>query len=104
MIRKQLQLQLKANLNLLTFISSLKFSPLGFSDAVSSSLVADMAQRDETPNPIWPPYERYSQKQDMSLKQDLRTRFITKSTSKQLFPLLSIASGYQNSALLDFMD
>ena len=91
---------------MLTFISSLKFSPRGFSDAVSASLVVDMAQRDETltPNPIWPPYEKSSQKQDMSLKQDLRTRFITKSTSKQLFQLLSIASGYQNSAVLDFMD
>ena len=61
-------------------------------------------ERVETPNPIWPPYERSSQRQDMSLKQDLRTRFITKSTSEQLFPLLSIASGYQNSALLDFTD
>lgn len=45
-----------------------------------------------------------SQKQDMSLKKDLRAHFITKSTSKQLSPLLSIASGHQNSALLDFMD
>ena len=40
----------------------------------------------------------------MSLKYDLRTRFITKSTSIQLFPLLSIASGHQNSVLLDFTD
>lgn len=37
-------------------------------------------------------------------KTGLKDTVYHKSTSKQLFPLLSITSGHQNSALLDFMN